>query len=198
MRFINDITDFIFLEDEPRPADIIFIPGGPCPEIAERAADIWKRGFAPYILPSGKYSLKWGHFRGLPNAGVYNKDYHTEWEFLKDVLISNGVEEAAILREDQSTNTYENAVCSRQITDHLKLDIRNAILCCQAFHARRCSMYYQAIYPQTEFILCPSNTQGIDKQNWSHFDFGIEKVMGELTKCGSQFVDIVKRYDKLS
>ena len=197
MRFINDITEFIFLEDEPRPADIIFIPGGSCPEIAERAADLWGQGLASYILPSGRYSMKWGHFRGpLSKAEVYNRDYRTEWEFLKDVLISNGVEEGAILREAQSTNTYENAVCSRQITDHLKLDIQKAILCSQAFHARRCSMYYQSIYPQTEFILCPSDTQGINKQNWFHTEFGIEKVMGELTKCGSQFVDIIKKYDR--
>ena len=28
MKFIQDITDFIFVEDEPQKADIIFIPGG--------------------------------------------------------------------------------------------------------------------------------------------------------------------------
>ena len=33
---IRDITNFIFCEDIPSPADIILVPGGGYPEIAER------------------------------------------------------------------------------------------------------------------------------------------------------------------
>ena len=44
MKIINDITDFIFLEDEMEEADIIFIPGGSHPELGEYAAEVWKKG----------------------------------------------------------------------------------------------------------------------------------------------------------
>ena len=37
-RIVNDITDFIFLEDRLEKADAIFIPGGSYPELPERAA----------------------------------------------------------------------------------------------------------------------------------------------------------------
>jgi uncharacterized SAM-binding protein YcdF (DUF218 family) len=195
MKFIDDITNFIFIEDQPQKADIIFIPGGSYAEIAEKAAILWHTGYSHLILPSGKYSVKRGFFPGpLSKADKYNKIYRTEWEFLKDVLVQNGVDEDAVLREDDAENTYENAINSRKITDQSNLIIKRAIICCKSFHARRCLMYYQLCYPQTEFIVCPSETQGISRENWFKCDNGIERVMGELMRCGGQFKDLVKGF----
>ena len=61
----------------------------------------------------------------------------------------------AILQEKQATYTYENAIFSRKLTDKLGLDIKKAILVCQAYHARRASLYYQVCYPETEILVCP-------------------------------------------
>jgi len=193
MKFIDDITKFIFLRDEPQNADIIFIPGGLYPEIAEKAAILWKEKYSKFILPSGKYSIKLQGFTGpLSKKDIYTGPYVTEWEFLRDVLIKNGVSESSILKEDKATNTYQNAIYSKKVTDSLKMDIKKAILCCQSFHARRCFMYYQLLYPQTEFVVCPADTQGITSETWHTSDEGIEKVLGELARCGYQFVDIFK------
>ena len=62
--FIKEITSFIFVENKPEKADVIFVPGGSWPEPTERAAEIWLDGYAPYILPSGKYSMSKGCFPG--------------------------------------------------------------------------------------------------------------------------------------
>jgi uncharacterized SAM-binding protein YcdF (DUF218 family) len=194
MKFIKDITDFIFLDDEPEAVDVIFIPGGSYPEIAEKAADIWRNGYSKIILPSGKYSIKRGYFPGVQSkANNYDKDYHTEWEFLKDVLIKNGVNEKVIMREDEATNTYENAIFSRKVTDYSNLNIRKAIICCKSFHARRCLMYYQLLYQHTQFYICPAEIRGINKDNWFTSDDGINAVMGELSRCGNQFQEIIKQ-----
>lgn len=64
----------------------------------------------------------------------------------------NGVPREAILREDQATFTYENAIYSRQVTDREHLNIQKAILCCKACHARRALMYYKMLYPDTDFL----------------------------------------------
>lgn len=48
MSYIQDISDFIFLEDKIEKSDIIFITGGSYPELGESAADLWKKGLAPY------------------------------------------------------------------------------------------------------------------------------------------------------
>jgi uncharacterized SAM-binding protein YcdF (DUF218 family) len=193
MRSIDDITKFIFLKDRPQKADIIFIPGGSYAEIAEEAARLWHLEYSGVILPSGKYSVKRRYFPGpLSKADKFSAKYNTEWEFLKDVLVQNGVSEEAVLREDKAEYTYENAILSKEITDKLGLDIKRAIICCKSFHARRCLMYYQFVYPQTEFIICPSDVQGIHRDNWFKSEVGVERVMGELMRCGSQFKDILK------
>jgi uncharacterized SAM-binding protein YcdF (DUF218 family) len=191
MRTIEDITNFIFIEDKSQKADIIFIPGGSYAEIAEEAARLWREGYSSLILPSGKYSVKRGYFPGpLSKADKYNAKYSTEWEFLKAVLLQNGVDKSAVLREDKAEYTYENALLSKEITDKLELSIKKAIICCKSFHARRCLMYYQFVYPETEFIVCPSDVQGITRNNWHSSEVGIERVMRELMRCGNQFKDM--------
>ena len=80
--FLENFTDFIFVEDEPEQADMIFVPGNGYPQMAERAAELWKGGYAPYILPSGKYSVVTGKFSGvLAKEEKYRGAYRTEWNF---------------------------------------------------------------------------------------------------------------------
>ena len=64
MSFIDEYTKFIFLEDEPEPADIIFLPGSDEGALAVHAAELWKAGCAPVVLPSGKYAQLTGKFSG--------------------------------------------------------------------------------------------------------------------------------------
>lgn len=192
MNNIKDITDFIFLQNEPEKADIIFIPGGSYPETMELAAKLWKEGYAPYLLPSGKYSVKLGYFPGPKLRGeIYNGAYSTEWEYMKDIAVKNGVYEGAVLREDESQTTIENVEFTRRVTDSLNMDIKKAIICCKSFHARRCFMLYSWMYPDTEFIVCPVDNRGINRDNWYMTEYGVNRVMGELGRCGNQLQEAV-------
>ena len=192
---IQDITAFIFVEHTVEKADIIFIPGSSWPETCEKAAQLWLEGDAPYVLPSGKYGIKKEQFT-VPEIlqEKYPKLYQSEWEYMSDILSQYGVTKGAILKEDQSMYTYQNAFNSRQVTDELGLKIKTAIICCQAFHARRCLMYYQWAYPDVRFIVCGVETQGINRDNWYKTTYGIKRVMGELMRCGSQFVEAIPDY----
>lgn len=186
LSFLEEMSQFIFVEDTPEKADIIFIPGGNQGVLADTAAELWKEGYAPYILPSGRYSKLIGHF-GDPR-------YETEWEYFKCRLMENGVPESAILREDQATYTYENAILSREVTDKLGISVRTAIICCQAYHARRCKLYYQVRFPETRFLICPTVTHGVTRENWFETENGRNLVLGEIERCGSQFHEIVREY----
>ena len=125
-KFLNYFTDYIFVKDEPQKADVIFVPGNGYPQMAAHAAELWKEGFAPYVLPSGRYSTVLGHFAGVQDlAEQYGGNYETEWEFLRTVLQKNGVPEKAILREDQATYTYENALRSREVTDAAGIEVKS-------------------------------------------------------------------------
>ena len=55
--FLKQIEDFMFIEDKPEKADVIFVPGNGYPQMAEKAAELYRNGFAPKILPSGRYSI---------------------------------------------------------------------------------------------------------------------------------------------
>ena len=192
--FLRTAEDFVFAEDQPEKADIIFVPGNGFPQMAERAAQLYKEGYAPYILPSGRYSITLGKFVGVQShQEIYDGEYETEWEFLKSVLMKNGVPEEAILREDQATFTYENAIYSRQVTDREQLNIQKAILCCKACHARRALMYYKMLYPDTDFFVCSCCVDSVDKSNWSETNEGIDEVMGEITRIIKQFSLMLKK-----
>ena len=47
MDFVQDMTEFIFVEDKPQKADMIFIPGGDRGELAVTAAGLFREGYAP-------------------------------------------------------------------------------------------------------------------------------------------------------
>lgn len=183
MSFVDEYTNFIFLEDEPERSDIIFLPGSEEGSLARRAARLYKEGFAPVILPSGKYGKLAGHFTG---EGAFR----TEWEYFHHILIEEGVPEEAIRHEEEATFTYENALKSRELTDAEGLDVRKAILCCQAYHARRAKLYYQVCFPETEILVCPVATKGIDRESWHESEEGVRLVLNEMKHIGTQFTEI--------
>lgn len=185
MSFVDEYTNFIFLEDEPEIADIIFVPGSDEGGLAVRAAELWKAGYAPIVLPSGKYGKLVGKFTG-------DSVFETEWEYLYHILQEEGVPKEAIWKEDQATFTYENAVYSRKRTDAAGLAVKKAILCCQAFHARRARLYYQVCFPEAEILVCPVETKGIHRENWFLKEEGVQLVLNEMKHCGTQFYEIFR------
>ena len=187
-RFIEQISEFIFAEDEPEKADIIFIPGNGYSQMAEKAAALYGKKYAPFVLPSGKYSITVGKFGGvLSGQERYNGKYRTEWDFLKDVLVKNHVPDEVILKENQATFTWENAKNSRIVTDQNKLVIQKAILCCRNVHARRSLMYYQKSFPEAKIFVSPSVIGNITKENWYTTKDGIDAVNAELSRILYQF-----------
>ena len=191
--FLDQITEFVFAEHKLERADIIFIPGSGHPQLAEEAARLYHQGWAPWILPSGRYSITTGKFSGvLDKQECYQGCYETEWDFLSQVLQEKGVPGTAILKEDRATYTYENAIYSRQVTDGMGLEIKKAILCSKPYHARRCLLYYQLLYPDTKFMVYPIKDSKIQRDNWFLTEEGTRLVFGELERMGTQFHEIMR------
>ena len=191
--FIRAVTEFIFVQDAPEKADVILIPGSRKTEHAIRAAELYRAGYAPYVLPSGRYSTVKGCFGEIPERyrAEYPGRYETEWDFLRAVLMKHGVPEKAILREDQATYTWENALRSREVLASAGVKAETAILCCHAFHARRALLYYSAAMPETRFIVCPAPTPGYTREDWFLTREGFDTVMGEVARCGAQVNEVL-------
>lgn len=192
-RTIADITNFIFVSDEPQRAEVLLLPGGSDPAIPEKAAELFSAGFAPFIIPSGGVSIKTGKFSGVKRkTDVYDGDYATDCAFYTDVLLKNSVPRSAIIAENKSGFTKENATLSRKAADEKGLKVQKAIVVCKSFHARRSLICYQFAFPEAEILVVPVDVYGISRDNWHTHEYGIERVLGELARCGNQFVEDFK------
>lgn len=191
-RFIRAVTDFIYVEDQPEKADVILVPGSRKIENCLRAVELYNAGYAPWVLPSGRYTISRGYFLPLeePLRSEYPGDHETEWAFFRAVLMKHGVPESAILREDMSTYTWENAQFARDVLKTAGIPCRTAILCCHAFHARRALLYYQAAMPETRFIVCPASMPGYARDEWYKSEKGRARVLGELARLGTQVNEV--------
>lgn len=191
--WVKDIARFIFLEDAPKKADVIFVPGNGHALPSELAAALYLEGYAPYILPSGRYAIGSSGFAGQKSgARRYEGRFETEWAFMRHILMENGVPDNAILREDEATYTYQNAIFSRRRTDAENMTVRRAIICCMPVHARRSRMYYETLFPDAELLVCPAPGAAITRENWLQSEEGIDTVLGEMERCGGQFHAILK------
>ena len=136
-----------------------------------------------------------GFPRTLPQAEVL--DEMLEQKGIKlDAVIEIQVPDEIIIKENKSGHTRDNAFLSRKVVDENGLKLKTAIIVCKAFHARRCLMLYQLAFPDVTFYVCPVNCYNITRDNWFETEQGIDRVLGELARCGNQFVGDIKEYLK--
>ena len=55
-------------------------------------------------------------------------------------------------------------------------------------------MLYQLAFPDVSFKVCPVPCYNITKENWYKTEAGIHRVLGELARCGHQFVGDIEKY----
>jgi uncharacterized SAM-binding protein YcdF (DUF218 family) len=177
------ITDFIFVEDIVSPCDIILVPGGSHPQLAEKAADLYKQQMAEYIL-----------FSGHKNPLI--PDFPSEAEYLKHVAMKRGIPSESIICEDKASNTFENAKHSLVMLEKIGLKAASIIIVCKAYHSRRSLLTYQCVFPKDTIFLVTTVTskRGLSKDNWTTKQEHIDKVMGEVEKIGKYFKDKISTY----
>lgn len=177
---IDCISDFIFVDDDIEPCDLILIPGGSHPQLAEKAASLYKQGMAPYILASG-------------HANPIIPNFTSEAEYLKSIAVDLGVPLEKFICEAKASHTFENAEFSLQMLREMRIKADKLIIVCKAFHSRRVLFTYKSIFPANTDILVASVTDknGLSKNNWHTKPEYISKVMGEIEKIGKYFKDKV-------
>ncbi len=170
------ITDFIFVEDDPCPADIIFIPGGSYPDVMYKACELFLKGYGKYLLPSGSHNPR------LPAN-------QTECDFFRQIALSQGIASSKILREDKATNTLGNALFSHAVLQKQAIKIHKALLVCKNYHARRALMSYQYVFGKdVQFFVIPiTDSRRLYKYNWFIEDQHRSMVLNEVRKIGQYF-----------
>ncbi len=90
---------------------------------------LYKQGKFPYIIISG-------------GTGSLRNNLTPEAVSLQKILLNAGVPNDAILIEDKSRNTYENATFTKKLLDQ-RTDLKKLLLVTSAFHMRRSEACFQ-------------------------------------------------------
>lgn len=115
-----------------RKADVIVLLGGGAHERPERAAELFRAGVAPRIIITG--------------AGDADAN--------RQLLIADGVPEAAIEMESKSKSTRENAIFSLPLLQ--AAGVKRAIIVTSWYHSRRSLKCFKHYAPGIDFSVSPS------------------------------------------
>ena len=178
------ITNFIFVENNIAPCEVILVPGGSRPQLAEKAAALYHQGMAKYIIFSG-------------HANYRIPDYPSEAEYLKSVAVSAGVPKNHILCEPKASHTFENAAFSLELLRRHHFTLDKFILVCKGFHSRRALLTYQYTFPETTHFYVATTEDSLNpaRGTWTTKEKYIKLVMGEVEKIGKYFGDKISVMD---
>lgn len=144
-------------------ADCILVLGSHDTRVAERAAELYLKCFAPLVVMSG----------GL---GRLTKESFTQSEALlfANIAMQQGVPQKSILIEDRSTNTGENVIFSRKLLAEKGIHPSNIILVQKPYMERRSFATFKKIWPEPN--VCVTSPQ-ISFENYPMPSLPIEKVI---------------------
>ena len=133
------LWDYHQLKMRLKPADAILALGSNDPRVADHAADLWLKGYAPWLVCSGKV--------GALTAGLYGM---SEAAFFAARALQLGVPADRIIIEDQATNTGENAAFCRARLDELGLPCSQIIAVQKPYMERRTFATVRKVWPEVE------------------------------------------------
>jgi uncharacterized SAM-binding protein YcdF (DUF218 family) len=123
-------------------ADVILVLCSHDTRVAERAAELFHEGWGPLLVFSG----------GL---GTITKDIWNEPEAdqFAEIAIRLGVPRNRILIENQSSNTGENIMFSRQLLAEKEIDPQKFILVQKPYMERRSFATFKKLWPEKEVVV---------------------------------------------
>lgn len=135
------LYDYHFLKQPLRKADVIFVLGSHDPSVADYAIQLYKEGWADFLIFSGGVIRSIGELR--------NTTPKSEADAFFDIAVQNGVPAEVIILDNEATNTGENFSCTRKILKENSFNFKNFILVQKPYMVRR--TYATALIQFSEF-----------------------------------------------
>ena len=136
------IWDYHHLDHKIEKADCIFVLGSHDTRVAEYAADLFLKGYAPYIIFSGGF--------GNLTKDIFQKP---EADIFAEIAVRRGVPPEKILIENKSANTGENVEFTKKLLDEKGLKFDTFILVQKPYMERRAFATFKKIWPEKNFIV---------------------------------------------
>lgn len=138
---------------EPTPADIIVVLGGDDGDRVIMAAEIYKAGYAKWILMTGMYK-----------DDVNAQSDRDEWRV--KFLVQQGIPEQVILYDDQAVNTHQEALITASLLE--KRHWSKALVISNPPHMRRLEMSWRPIFEKRglQFQLIQTRSPHWNADRW--------------------------------
>jgi len=136
------IWDYHHLHHRLEKADCILALGSHDLRVAERGAELWLQGWAPWLIFSG----------GLGNL-TRETWVEPEADLFAKVALGMGVPQAVILTENRSTNTGENILFTQQLLQEKGMDPESFILVQKPYMERRSYATFKKHWPEKKLIV---------------------------------------------
>lgn len=146
---LDNAGKYLYYKDEMRPADVIVVLAGEEKERVEYGVRLFKEGWArkdKIILSGGPLVWK-----------------YTWASLMKEQAVYLGIPKSAILLENQSRTTEEDAYFTKQILNKHKY--KSCILVTSPYHSRRAYIIFQKIMGKEITV-----TSAPCKESWFSFD----------------------------
>ena len=139
---------FLSLTEPPKQADVIIVLSGGAGRV-EKATELYKDGYAPYLLLSN------------------SKEIASSVGDMRRTALALGIPEDVILTENAASSTYQNAEFTLPIMrEH---SFGSAIVVSSDFHMRRVKLLFDRIYKKSniELTYMGSSSRYKAKRWWS-------------------------------
>ena len=136
------LWDYHHMDHQLKKADCILVLGSHDTRVADWGIDLFKRGYAPYIVFSGGL--------GSLTKDVFKK---SEAETFADLALKRGVPKDKIIIENQSTNTGENIQFTETLLVKLGHEFNSFILVQKPYMERRGFSTFRKQLPEKNCIV---------------------------------------------
>lgn len=133
-REIQKLWDYLGESDKLKKADLIFVFGSFNDNAARLAAKLYKDSWAPLILFTGR------------TATYLEKTGESEAKHFASIAEGEGVPCNAILLEEESINTPENAINGLRVLREHRIETQRIILITYSYHMRRAYLTFKSVF----------------------------------------------------
>lgn len=164
------IWDYMQMHHQLKPADIIFVLGSRDDRVAEYAAELYHKKYAPKIIVSGGVS----HKNDLL-ATKWNKKSESEHFF--SIMIENDVPKEDIILEVSATNTGENVKNTYSLLKKLNLLPSSIILVQKPYMERRTYATFMKQWPNAQSLELMIASPDLNFRDYLNDDQSFEDVV---------------------
>ena len=173
------IWDYMHMHHELKPASIIFVLGSRDDRVAEYAAELYHKKYAPKIIVSGGVS----HKNDLLATKWKEK---SEAEHFSSIMIKNNVPKEDILLEHEATNTGENIKNSYFLLKKAGLLPKSIILVQKPYMERRTFATFIKQWPSADKLVAMVTSPRLDFKEYlddeQPFNEVISIMLGDLQR----------------